>query len=806
MHISHLDPAYILQQALQEGSIPHCDDKFLIHGPGGVGKSSLIAMFLGTQRDLIRSSTPVASEPLHLKPIRDVSTSRFTAKWERVDYERLSHMIAHTSNELYLGKGNDVVKESEADKEGEVHEKGKGGKEVKVGEGKGNRGNTRGSNVDIIESDAAPSEKPSQPSIPQPPLLVVAPSKGLQSILSRFVSKVANFFKRSSKATEHDEMHESQLTEPSVAEIKPSDVEETELSESDETEQFQPQMSTEEVVPCLTATLEADPDNIQEHFSNFLQDLQDKVRNAKEKDEVLLSHSIRIVDSGGQPQFHELIAIFLAHISGFISVFKLNEALSAHGEVVLYNDGQPLNDPYESYYSHEQVIRHDLQAIQSEAIQSGMEEMPNLAFVGTFLDEEDKCSETPDMKDDRLQSIITEMLPPEMQECVITPGGSLKQVTFRINARTPGKRDFDTVDGLKRALLIHSRVKPRDLPLKWHGYEVALHMLMEELKRQSLSRNECEFIAHKLGFNLTSLNAALHYLRQLNIIAYYDVLPNIIFGSSQVILDKITELVYYSLELKKGQTALSGSQRKFVKQGIVSLQFLQSPALSKHYIRELFQPEDLLKVLISQLVVSAVGAKEFIMPCVLEVSSIYPSPPITEGNVRSSFILHFSKKSPMFGVYCCTISSLMTDAGWKLLTEGGEVVQVARNSFTFEVPMGLPGKLTFLDPISSYLEVILDLPAIVADKHKVTLYPTVRNAFFTAIMKAMETLHYDVQVPEVSYLCPDKSSRCSAIPHPATIDVSRSFLKCSLKPSSVCFPLTEEQKIWLPNTNSELLH
>ena len=68
------------------------------------------------------------------------------------------------------------------------------------------------------------------------------------------------------------------------------------------------------------------------------------------------------------------------------------------------------------------------------------------------------------------------------------------------------------------------------------------------------------------------------------------------------------------------------------------------------------------------------------MPCVLEVSSIYPSPPITEGNVHSSFILHFSKKSPMFGVYCCTISSLMTDAGWKLMTEDCEVVQVARNS------------------------------------------------------------------------------------------------------------------------------
>ena len=371
-----------------------------------MGKSSLIAMFLGTQHDLIRNSTPVATEPLHLTPVRDISTSRFTAKWERVDYERLSHMIAHTSNELCLGTGDG----------GEEEEEGKGGE---------NKDQVKASQLPASIA-AVTNEERNQGSV-------------RISMGSRFLAKLSKFFKSSSSA---------------------------------------------EVQQSLTTTLEIDPDNIQGLFSNFLEGLQEKVRNAKDMNEVLLSHSIRIVDSGGQPQFHELIAIFLAHISGFISVFKLNEALSAHGEVVLYDDGQPVNDPYESYYSHEQVIRHDLQAIQSEAIQSGMEEMPNLAFVGTFLE---KCSETPDMKDERLHSIITEMLPSEMQECVITAGGSLKKATFRINAGNPGVQDFQRVDELKGALMSRSRVKPRDLPLKWHGLEVALHMLMEELKRQSLS-------------------------------------------------------------------------------------------------------------------------------------------------------------------------------------------------------------------------------------------------------------------------------------------------------------------------------
>ena len=63
------DPtAAILREAMKDGYIPHKDDLFLIHGPGGVGKSSLISMFLGKQRDLARVSTAVPSEMCQPQP------------------------------------------------------------------------------------------------------------------------------------------------------------------------------------------------------------------------------------------------------------------------------------------------------------------------------------------------------------------------------------------------------------------------------------------------------------------------------------------------------------------------------------------------------------------------------------------------------------------------------------------------------------------------------------------------------------------------------------------------------------------
>ena len=733
-HTHTPDPAeYYLNVALQDGFIPHKDDLLLFHGPGGVGKSSLIAMLLGKRRKLVRDSTAVAEEPLHVCPARDILNQTFTANWELVGNDRMSRMIAHTSHHLISSK-----RAGEQEKKTEETQAAEEGIQTSTAPEKKRK---------IVEDGQTTEEEIQPPTATATEAFLVEPKPvAKQNAFTKLWSGLKKFAKKS--------------------------------------------------IPSLVTTLEDDPDNIMEHFQKFQESLKELMRESEEMDDFIQSHSIRILDSGGQPQFHELASILLPGITGITAVVKLSELLSARGEVAWYKDGVQVNVPYASYLTNEQVIRHTLQAIQSQASSSGTEEMPNLAFVGTFQDQQDTCTEeTPDEKDERLHSMITEILPEEMQQCVITNGGSLRHATFRVNARTPEEGDFETVRRLKEALVSKSRAKPRDLPLKWCGLEVALRVMMEKMGRQVLSREECEFVGHKLGFDPPSLKAALNYLRELHIIWFHDALPHVVFGSSQVIMNKVTEIVAYCLELKKEGRALSGEERKFVQQGIISLAMLAT--FSKHYRSGLFSPEDLLKILKSVLVVTEVGRGKYLVPCVLEVSSIYPSPTLAEGSVRSSFALHFSKKSPIIGIYSCAVSYLMSEAGWKPLTEGGEVVQVARNSITFEAPRGLPGKLCFLDPLSSYLEVVVELPTIVAEVRSAELYREIRDTFFTAIQRAMETLHYKVRTPELSFLCPEQSDRCSKRPHLATVDHSQKYLKCSIKPGTVSSPLTQDQKMWL---------
>ena len=697
-----------------------------------MGKSSLIDMFLGKQRDLARVSTAVAEKSMHVCPIRDVSTSTFTDKWELVDIDRQERMVAHTSHHLLTSECVRRVDEYVDNPKQSA------------------------ANEELVQEKEAflASHRTSSP----PP-----PEKGeLAKKAYKLFSGLSKFIRRSQQLPEASD--EADL----VAE------------------------------PSLVTSLGDDPDNIEGLYANFREGLQKIMCDCSELRDLILYYSIRLLDSGGQPQFHEIASIVVPAVTSIVSVFKLSESLGVHGEVVFYKDGVQSNEPYNSYLTNEQVIRHDLLAIQSVASHRGIGETPSLAFVGTFLDKKDACpEETPDQKDERLHSMITEILSPEMQQCVISKSRSLEQVTFRLNARKPTETDYQLAGKLKNALMTQSRVKPKNLPLKWCGYEVALRKLMDQLKRQILTIQECEFIGHKLGFDSPSLKACLNYLRQLHIITFYDVLPSLLFGSCQVILDKITELVTLSLELKKGDRISTGAERRFHQQGILSLDILCSEACSKHYSSKYFTPEDLLKVLKSLFIVTEVGPGEYLMPCVLEVSDIYPSPPVPNGNVRSSFVLHFSKKSPMLGIYCCTISYLLTKAGWKLLSKGGEVVQLARNSITFKLPRRLAGKLTFLDPLSSYLEVAVELPEIVAHKHSAALFSEVCDTFIAVVKQAMHTLNYEVKTPELSFLCPEQSSRCSIFPHLATVDESGELLTCSRNPATVCHPLTPDQKLWL---------
>ena len=253
---------------------------------------------------------------------------------------------------------------------------------------------------------------------------------------------------------------------------------------------------------------------------------------------------VSAVNTGGQPNFLEVIANYLDKNTTIVIVLKLSKELSAYPIVEYYNKkGECIGVPYHSAFTNGQIVRGCMRAAQPQAMKSSDGKCPKVVIIGTHKDLEDTCSETRAQKNEKLQGMIASNVKDE----IIYYGEEMKEIIFPVNAKVPGLEEEKIAEKLREIIVEKSLVEPTNIPLHWYGLDVAIHKLMKDLKRGVLSKAECQDVSERFQFNEKSLEEALKYLTSLNILHYYDtVLPEVVFADPQVPLDKHTELVEYN--------------------------------------------------------------------------------------------------------------------------------------------------------------------------------------------------------------------------------------------------------------------
>ena len=161
---------------------------------------------------------------------------------------------------------------------------------------------------------------------------------------------------------------------------------------------------------------------------------------------------------------------------------------------------------------------------------------------------------------------------------------------------------------------------PDKIPLCWYVLEQALQEMARRQGMVVLTREECFAAALQLHLDEKSFMAALEHLDGLNIISYYrNTLPEVVFTDTQVLLDKATELVRYSHQLKvdpKAGVVFKGEWQKFRDYGLVTAGFLS--AFNSHYIPGVFTATELIKLFKELLMVADLNDSEFFMPSLLQ--------------------------------------------------------------------------------------------------------------------------------------------------------------------------------------------
>ena len=264
-------------------------------------------------------------------------------------------------------------------------------------------------------------------------------------------------------------------------------------------------------------------------------DLVDLVKECSLTGEAITTYrKILLIDSGGQPQFHEILPVFLRRMSLYVFVFRLSDELDGKPPVVYYAaNGQPLGKPYQSAQTNLQLLQHCLRTLRTHRPTSEGKEVPSrIMIVGTHRDQEAQCTaETREEKERKL----TKLLIPAFQEDVIYFNLDTGEFIFPMNAKEPGDEDKSLVKDIQRTVTTECNPEPVKVPLQYFALEIVLEEASEKLGKGVLSMEECLEAAAELHLDRHSLDAALQFLDQLSVLFYFpEVLEGVVFVNPQV--------------------------------------------------------------------------------------------------------------------------------------------------------------------------------------------------------------------------------------------------------------------------------
>ena len=407
------------------------------------------------------------------------------------------------------------------------------------------------------------------------------------------------------------------------------------------------------------------------HETKLQSELLELISKSSGSGELFKCNWVYIIDSGGQPQFHEVLPAFIRHASGAVFVLKLNESLSKHPTVKYFSKGgKQCGVSYASPFTHEQTFKNCLRMMQTRCSRSGKVTIPRVFTVGTHRDKVRFWQESRKAKNKKL---IKTFKPVFGDNLIFYRLSGCDKLIFPINTKNPTSKDKKVADEFRQAVMKacdKARVK---IPLPWFVLEQLMQQLAAEKAVAVLSLEECCEVANRLHMNDHSLHAALDYFVDLNIIFYYrDILRNAVFCSSQVLLDKL-ELVEYSHELRGRQdievvstrSAYKGGTR-FRDHGIITVDLLNQ--FPKHYTEGVFTPADFLKLLRHLLIVACITEGVYFMPCLLPELSSKEIDKHRSGSHSpvAPILICFPGEWVSSGIFVAVIAFLQKDARWEI--------------------------------------------------------------------------------------------------------------------------------------------
>ena len=503
---------------------------------------------------------------------------------------------------------------------------------------------------------------------------------------------------------------------------------------------------------------------------------------------------LHIIDTGGQPEFHEILPALITGPAINLLVFKLTEDLRSRYEII-YRTSAGDSKPYKTSLTHEEVIFRSLASIaclRQNTIGWSFDKMPiednsePVAFlIATHRDQvdENKVSEVNQQLRTKIENSS------HLFDSDLIQFSQSEQVIFPLDTT----KDKEGIDHLRSFL--HEAISKKFQELKIPASWCALSLRLRKSKRKLFNYLTCFQLAQECGVkDIEEFNNVLWYLHhRVGIIMHYpnvEGLEDIIITDLQLVFDRITNLITTCFTFEQLKNA--AVEREFRKNG----RFSESQ-LDKISLREKGDPFNTkrLVALLKHLYIVAGPMKTkvdkktvnyYFMPCALKPADVEKEE--RDGSVSPApLLICFECGYTPVGVFCCLVVYLLdqkTDQvlEWKLT--GNDQY---RNRITFQV--GQYYDTVTLISRATYLEVWVQ--QIKGSKLSISdLCDKILSSLHNGLDTVTQSLHYTYKSRHMFGV---PCTACTAVPHPAVIDCNAETTTCA---NGKMVELNEKQLYW----------
>ena len=518
------------------------------------------------------------------------------------------------------------------------------------------------------------------------------------------------------------------------------------------------------------------------------------------------SLTIYFTDTGGQPEFQEVLPALISGPALFFLVFKLIDDLNRRYQVQFVSPSKE-SRPYVSSFTVKETLLQSLASIASTCSYASYTSkkmvaiQPQVVLVATH---EDQASEA---QIRAIQKELKETLEKtEYFRQNILVFASEDEPVVTVNNISSDGRDTDKIRKIVERIAKHPSFHI-EVPLPWLVSSLAFRLL----KVPVISYEQCTSIASECGIDTADeLKEALWFLHhKVGFIRYFESVPelrDVVILDPQLLFDKITELISSTFTFER---VGPHDARQFRETGIFPFRTIQDlTAWSSEYLSS----GKLVKLLEHLDIIAPIRGKsgeveKYFLPCVLSHAAPKASIQAEASSKTPTLLVTFRCGYCPKGIFSALIVYLMSkhNNGGANITWRLKEKEVSRDQVTFSVSQAF--HTVSITTHCTHLEVLVQSETrasadlLQTSAHEVC--NSIRQCIDEGIVAVSRTLHYSCDSAfyyGFGCTCSEQSD------HPAVCyDKDPCIMVCS-KSQEPC-DLPENCRIWFghPVSNIKVL-